>query len=145
MWNDFKTFIARGNVMDLAIGIIIGSAFGQVVSTLVNNIVMPPIGLFLGRVDFSSLYINLSPHRYASLTAAQAAGAPVIAYGLFINTLIDFFIVAAVVFLAVRWINSLQRPKPAAAATTKTCPYCVSVIALQASRCPACTSQLDPA
>ncbi|MCL5116939.1 MAG: large conductance mechanosensitive channel protein MscL [Firmicutes bacterium] len=143
MWNDFKAFIARGNVMDLAIGLIIGTAFSKIVSTLVANIVMPPIGLLLGRVDFSSLYINLSSHHYASLAQAQAAGAPVIAYGLFINSVIDFFIIAFVIFLVIRWLTHLKKPHAAPAATTKPCPYCISTIPLQATRCPQCTAVLE--
>lgn len=143
MWKDFKTFVAQGNMMSLAIGIIVGTAFGQVVATLVNDVIMPPIGLLLGRVAFSNLYIDLSSRRYPTLASAQAAGAPTIAYGLFINSVIDFLIVAAVVFLAVRWLTALSRPKPAAAATT-TCPYCVSIIPAQATRCPSCTSHLKP-
>lgn len=143
MWNDFKAFIARGNVMDLAIGLIIGTAFSKIVSTLVTNIVMPPIGLLLGRVDFSSLYINLSSHPYASLTQAQAAGAPVIAYGLFINSIIDFLIIAMVIFLVIRWLGHLKKPSAAAAPTTKSCPYCISTIPLTATRCPQCTALLE--
>lgn len=141
MWRDFKSFIARGSVLDLAIGIIIGGAFGNVVSTLVNNVLMPPIGLLLGRVDFSKLYVNLSSHRYPTLAAAQAAGAPTIDYGLFINTIIDFLIVAAVIFLTIRWLGHLERPK-APPVTTKSCPYCCSAIPLPATRCPQCTSEL---
>lgn len=142
MWQDFKTFIAQGNVMGLAIGIIIGGAFGTVVSTLVNNVVMPPIGLLIGRVDFSSLFINLSSHPYPSYRAAQAAGAPIIAYGLFINSLIDFLIVALVIFFAIRWLSKLQRSKTP---TTMPCPYCLSTIPAKATRCPQCTSHLPPA
>ena len=142
MLKDFKTFIARGNMIDLAIAFIMGAAFSKIVSTLVNNVIMPPIGLIVGRVDFSNLYLNLSGHRYPSYQSAQAAGAPVIAYGVFINTLIDFAIVAIVMFLLVRWMNRLRGTKPAAP-TTKTCPYCQTAISLNATRCPACTSDLS--
>lgn len=141
MWKDFKAFIARGSVLDLAIGIIIGGAFGQVISTLVTHVLMPPIGLLLGRVDFSSLYINLTRHRYASLAKAKAAGAPTIDYGLFINSVIDFLIVALVIFIVIRWLSRLHAPKSVPVAT-KNCPYCITVIALHATRCPNCTSEL---
>lgn len=141
MWNDFKSFMAQGNVIDLAVGIIIGGAFGQIVSGLVNNVVMPPIGLLLARVNFSSLYINLSGHHYASLAQAKAHDAPVIAYGLFINSVIDFFIVAAVIFLMVRWLKRLHR-QAAQSEPTKACPYCLSTIPLKATRCAQCTSML---
>ncbi|NMP23286.1 large conductance mechanosensitive channel protein MscL [Sulfobacillus harzensis] len=143
MWNDFKTFVARGNVMDLAIALVVGTAFTKIVSTLVNNVIMPPIGLLLGRVDFSSLYINLSSHQYSSYSQAAAAGAPVIAYGLFLNTIIDFVIVAILMFFVVRWINRLKGPAPTPAPTTQTCPFCKTSIALDATRCPYCTSHLD--
>ncbi len=142
MWKDFKTFVARGNVMDLAVALIIGTAFSKIISTLVNNVVMPPIGLLLGRVDFSNLYINLSGHHYATFSQAEAAGAPVIAYGLFVNTLIDFCIVAILMFFVVRWLNHLKGPAPAQSPITKPCPYCKTAIALDATRCPACTSTL---
>ncbi len=145
MWKDFKAFLSQGNVLNLAVGIVIGTAFGQIVSTLVGDVIMPPIGLLLGHANFSNLYINLSSHHYASYALAQAAGAPVIAYGLFINTLIDFFIVALVIFLALRSIKRLQRPQAAAPATTQPCPFCISAIPLQATRCPFCTSELAKA
>ena len=142
MLKEFKSFAMRGNVIDLAIGVIIGNAFGKIVSSLVSDILMPPIGLALGKVDFSNLYVNLSGGSYSSLSAAQEAGAVTIKYGVFLNTLIDFLIVAFVVFLLVRQINKLQKPKTSTAATTKECPYCLSTIPLKAARCPACTSQL---
>ncbi len=131
-------------MLDLAIGVIIGGAFGKIVTSLVNDIIMPPIGLLLGNVNFSDLYWNLSGGNYASLEEAQAAGAATINYGLFINTLIDFLLVALVVFLIVKFFNELRRKeeKPAADPTTKTCPYCVSEIKIEATRCPNCTSQL---
>ncbi len=144
MLKEFKEFVLRGNVVDMAVGIIIGTAFGRIITSLVNDILMPPIGLLLGRVDFSNLFISLSG-RYASLAEAQAAGAPTINYGLFINTMLDFIIVALVIFLLVRQVNRLRRPAPAAPAepTTRECPYCLSTIPLKATRCPHCTSQLE--
>lgn len=144
MFKEFKEFAMRGNVVDLAIGVIIGAAFGKIVSSLVSDVIMPPIGLLLGRVNFSNLFINISGQPYDSLKAAQDAGAATINYGLFINNLIDFIIIAFVLFLVVRFINQLQRPKeePASAPTTKECPYCFSTIPVKATRCPDCTSQL---
>jgi large conductance mechanosensitive channel len=141
MWRDFKAFIARGNVLQLAVAFIVGAAFNQVVSGLVNDLIMPPVGLIVGRVDFSNLYWNLSSARYPTLAKAQAAGAPIIAYGSFINTLLTFLIVAAAMFLLVRLAERLQRPA-AAPATTKLCPFCQLDIPLAATRCPYCTSSL---
>ncbi len=147
MWKEFKTFIMRGNVLDLAIGVIIGGAFGAIVSSLVNDIIMPPIGLLLGKVNFSSLFLDLSGKAYPTLDAAKKDGAAVIAYGNFINTLVDFLIIAIVIFLIIKAVNRLTAPKPAPAApaapTTKECPYCKSTIHIKASRCPNCTSQLS--
>jgi large conductance mechanosensitive channel len=142
--DEFKKFIMRGNVIDMAVGIILGGAFGKIVTSLVNDVIMPPIGLLLGKVDFSSLYFNLSGKPYASLAQAQAAGAPTLNYGLFINTVINFLIVAFVIFLLIKQINRLAAPKPAApqAPATRECPQCCSVIAIKAKRCPACTSQI---
>jgi large conductance mechanosensitive channel len=147
MWREFREFAMRGNVVDLAVGIIIGAAFGKIVTSLVNDIVMPPIGLVLGRVDFSSLFINLSGQPYASLVEAKAAGAPTINYGVFLNTVIDFVIVALAIFLLVRFINRLNRQPQAAPAapTTQECPFCVSSIPVRATRCPQCTSTLQAA
>jgi large conductance mechanosensitive channel len=142
---EFREFALRGNVLDMAIGIIIGAAFGSVVNSLVKDILMPPIGFILGKVDFSNLFISLSG-RYASLAEAQAAGAPTINYGLFINTVLNFFIVtAAVFFFIVRPINRIRRIKETASAapTAKECPYCFSTIPLKATRCPYCTSHLE--
>ncbi len=141
MAQEFKKFIARGNVMDLAIGIIIGAAFNQIVQSLVNDIIMPPIGLLVGRVDFSELYINLSTQSYDSFAQAQAAGAPTINYGIFINSVIEFLIVAFAVFLLVRQINKLHR-EPPAPPSTKNCPMCFTAIPIKAVRCPNCTSEL---
>ena len=147
MWKEFKEFILRGSVLDLAIGIIIGAAFGKIVTSFVNDILMPPIGLLLGKVNFANLFINLSGTPYATLADAQAAGAATINYGLFINTVLDFVIVAFVIFLVVRQVNRMRR-KPAAVPaepTTKECPYCFSVIPIKALRCPNCTSDLKSA
>jgi large conductance mechanosensitive channel len=143
-YKEFREFIARGNVIDLAVGIIIGAAFNDIVKSLVNDVVMPPIGLLLGSVDFSSLYINLTDTDYASLAAAQEAGAATINYGAFINTVINFLIVALVVFVLIRQINRLKRQEAAlpAAPTTKDCPYCATAIPIAAKRCPHCTSEL---
>ena len=150
MLKDFKTFIMRGNVVDLAVGIIIGIAFGAIISSFVNDVLMPPIGLGLGKIDFSNLMIVLkdgvtTAGPYASLAAAKAAGATTINYGMFINTIINFIIVAAVVFFfVVRPIARLQARKVAepAAPTTKDCPFCVTAIPIKATRCPYCTSEL---
>ncbi len=145
--SEFKQFVVRGNVLDLAVGFIMGAAFGKIVSSFTNDVLMPPVGLALGRVDFSSLYINLSSKRFATLAEAKVAGAPVIAYGAFINTVIDFLIVAVAVFVLVKWVNRLTRPKPAAPEPprTKECPYCLSAIPLRATRCAHCTSELTAA
>jgi large conductance mechanosensitive channel len=150
MLQDFKAFIMRGNVIDMAVGIIIGIAFGAVVSSLVNNIIMPPIGLALGNVDFANLFVILKegfiPGPYASLADAQAAGAVTINYGVFVNTVVYLVIIAAVVFfLIVRPVARMQALKKAeepAAPTTKECPYCATSIPINASRCPNCTSEL---
>jgi len=143
MLQEFKKFVIRGNVFDLAVGIIIGGAFGKIVTSFVNDILMPPIGAILGKVDFSSLFINLSGEKYASLAAAQEAGAATINYGMFLNTILDFLIVALVIFLLIRQVNKLKKEEPAAAPITKPCPYCKTDIPLTATRCPHCTSQLE--
>ncbi|HSJ52602.1 MAG TPA: large conductance mechanosensitive channel protein MscL [Anaerolineae bacterium] len=143
MWKDFKDFVMRGNVLDLAVAVIIGAAFGVVISSLVNDILMPPIGMLLGGVDFSSLFVNLGPGTYASLAEAQAAGAPTINYGLFINNVITFIIVALAVFLVVRAVKRLQRPAVVAPATTRPCPECLSEIPIGAHRCAHCTVVLE--
>jgi large conductance mechanosensitive channel len=148
MAREFREFVSRGNVIDLAVGIIIGAAFNGIVNSLVNDVVMPPLGFILGRVNFSDLFINLSDKPYASVADAKAAGAPTINYGMFINSIINFVIIALVVFLMVKTINRLQRkPKddPPSAPTTKPCPYCATTIPIQATRCPNCTSQLEAA
>lgn len=143
MLKEFKEFAVRGNVVDMAVGIIIGTAFGRIVNSLVTDVIMPPIGLILNKVDFSNLYLNLSDRQFNSLADAQAAGAPTINYGLFLNVLINFLIVAFVVFLLIRQINRLKAAvaKPEEPKTVK-CPYCLSSIAKKATRCPNCTSQL---
>jgi large conductance mechanosensitive channel len=143
MFREFKEFAARGNVVDLAVGVIIGAAFGKIVTSLVNDIVMPPIGMLLGGVDFRNLYVALNGQTYASLAEAQKAAAPTINYGVFLNTVLEFLIVAFVVFLLVRQINRLM-PPPVTAPTEapKTCPFCASQIPLAARRCPFCTSEI---
>ena len=142
MLKEFRDFIARGNVLDLAVAVIIGAAFGKIVTSLVEGVIMPPIGLLLGKVDFSNLIINLSGQHPASLADAKAKGLPVIAYGAFLNDVIIFLIVAFVVFMVVKAVNKAKREEPAAA-TTKDCPYCLSSIPLAATRCSGCTSELQ--
>lgn len=146
MLKEFRDFVARGNVMDLAVAVIIGAAFGRIITALVEGILMPPIGLLVGGVDFSNLFITLDGTAPASLAAAQEAGVPVIAYGQFINEIISFLIIALAVFLVVKQVNriksAIDKPLPSAAPTTKDCPYCASTISIKASRCPECTSQL---
>jgi large conductance mechanosensitive channel len=142
MLKEFKTFIMRGNVLDMAIGIIIGAAFGKIVTSFVGDILMPPLGLLIGEVDFSSLYINLSHTPYASLADAKRAGAATINYGLFLNTILDFLIVSMAIFLVIRQINRWSKPAPAPGQTTRDCPFCCSPIPLQAKRCAFCTSEV---
>jgi large conductance mechanosensitive channel len=139
---DFKAFIMKGNVLDLAVAVIIGVAFGAIVTSLVNDVIMPPIGLILGHVDFKDLFVSLNGQSYPTLADAKKAAAPVIAYGQFLNTVINFLIVAFVIFLVVRAASKLQKPAPVAAATTKECSYCSTAIPITAKRCPHCTSQL---
>ena len=142
----FREFAIKGNVVDMAIGIVIGASFGKIATSLVNDLIMPPIGLLLGRVDFNSLFIPLDGKTYASLDAAKKAGAATFNYGSFINTVLDFLIVAFAMFLIVQWYQTmadrLEKPAPAAAPTTKDCPFCMSPIPVGATRCPHCTSQL---
>jgi large conductance mechanosensitive channel len=145
MLKEFKEFAMKGNVLDMAIGVIIGGAFGKIVSSLVGDVLMPPIGRVMGNLDFSSLFLPLNGQSYPSLAAAKAAGAPTINYGLFINSVIDFVIVAFVIFLLVKQVNRLKKEAPAASPTTKACPYCVTQIPLTATRCPACTSEIKAA
>jgi large conductance mechanosensitive channel len=147
MLKDFKEFIARGNAFDLAVGVIIGAAFGGIVTSLVNDVIMPPIGVLLGGIDFSNFFISLKGTALPSLAAAKAAGAPVIAYGAFLNTVINFVIVAFVIFMLVRGVNRLKKqpPAPEAVPTTKECPLCLSTIPIKATRCAHCTSELRAA
>jgi large conductance mechanosensitive channel len=144
MFKEFKEFAMKGNVVDLAIGIIIGGAFGKIVTSFVNDVLMPPLGKLMGNMDFSSLFINLSGQDYPTLAAAKEAGAATLNYGTFINTIIDFLIVAFAIFLLVKQINKLKRAPEAAPAapTTKDCQYCLSAVPIKASRCPHCTSSL---
>jgi len=148
MLKEFKEFAIKGNMLDMAVGIIIGAAFGKIVTSFVEDVIMPPVGLLLGKVDFSSLFISLNGQPYASIAAAKAAGAPTLNYGLFLNNIISFVIVAFAVFLLVKTVNRLRRLGEAAAeeaeeATEKTCPFCRSQIAIEATRCPQCTSMLE--
>lgn len=145
---EFREFALRGNVMDLAIAVIIGSAFGKITSSLVNDIIMPPLGLFLGGVDFSELFITLGPGAYQTLAEAQDAGAATLNYGLFVNAVVHFTIIAAAMFAVVKQINRIKQRNEAPEAptglpATKNCTYCISVIPAAASRCPQCTSVLD--
>jgi len=142
MFKEFRDFIMRGNILDLAVGIVLGVAFGTVIASFVNDILMPPIGLLLGGVDFTNLFITLSGERYPTLEAAKAAGAATINYGVFINTVIYFIIVAFVIFLVVRQVNRMRRP---AEPGTRECPFCFSPISVRATRCPNCTSALQRA
>ena len=150
MLKEFKAFAMRGNVLDLAVGIIIGGAFGTIVKSLVNDVIMPPIGLALGNVDFSNLFILLKdgakgPPPYSTLAEAQAAGAVTVNYGVFVNSIITFLIIAFAVFLLVRAANRMKPEEAAAAPSTKDCPYCKMPIPLGATRCPQCTSELRAA
>ncbi|MHB8194087.1 MAG: large conductance mechanosensitive channel protein MscL [Bellilinea sp.] len=142
MLKEFKTFIMRGSVVDLAIGIVIGGAFGAIITSLVNDVIMPPIGLLFGKVNFADLFVALDGNTYESLAKAKELGAPTINYGLFINTIINFVIIGFVIFLVVKAINKMQKPAPAAAPTTKACVFCATEIPLAAKRCPHCTSEL---
>ena len=140
MLREFKEFIMRGNVIDLAVAVVIGAAFGRIVTSFVEDVLMPPIGLALGGVDFSDLFINLSGKDYPSVAAAKAAGAATLNYGIFFNTIINFLIIAFAIFLIIKQINRFQKPAPAP--VTKDCPHCLSAIPIKATRCPHCTSEL---
>jgi large conductance mechanosensitive channel len=142
MFKEFKEFAAKGNVMDMAVGIIIGAAFGKIVSSLVDDVIMPPIGLLLHHVDFANLFITLTGGDYPTIAAAKAAGAPTINYGLFLNTILNFLIVAFAVFIMVKQINRWKKAPAPAAPNTKECPYCASQIPLKATKCPNCTSEI---
>lgn len=141
---EFREFAARGSVIDLAVGVIIGAAFGKIVTSVVNDLLMPPIGLLVGRVDFADLFVPLDGGTYPSLEAAKAAGAPVIAYGQFINTVIEFLIIAAAVFLLIRQINRLKTPPTPPTDDSRDCPFCLSRIPRKASRCAHCTAEIRP-
>ncbi|HEX9646493.1 MAG TPA: large-conductance mechanosensitive channel protein MscL [Alphaproteobacteria bacterium] len=142
MLSEFRAFALRGNAIDMAVGIIIGAAFGRIVSSLVNDVIMPPVGLLLGGVDFTNLFVTLSAGSYPTLTEAQAAGAATINVGVFINAVIDFVIVAFAIFLVVRQMNRLKRQPPPAEPTEKDCPFCLARIPIKATRCGHCTSEL---
>ena len=143
MWKEFKKFALRGNMIDLAVGMIIGSAFTGIVNSLVNDMVMPIISLFVGKVDFSNLFVALDGNHYATLEAAQAAGAATFNYGVFASNVLNFLIMALVVFFFVKGMNKLKKKEEPAPATTKKCPFCKTEIDLEATRCPHCTSELD--
>jgi large conductance mechanosensitive channel len=142
MFKEFKEFAMKGNVMDMAVGIIIGAAFGKIITSFVTDVLMPPIGLLLGKVDFSNLFLNLSGTAYPSIAAAKEAGAATLNYGVFLSTVIDFLIVAFVIFLVVKQMNRLKRAEAPAPVTTKDCPFCASAIPIKATRCPHCTSEI---
>jgi large conductance mechanosensitive channel len=145
MLKEFKAFIMRGNVVDLAVGVIIGTAFGKIVTSLVNDVLMPPIGLLLGKVNFSNLFISLDGQKYTSLAQAEAVGAPTLNYGIFINSVIDFLIVALVIFAIIRGVAKLSKKEETPAeVTTRDCPYCQTSISKKATRCPHCTSEIKP-
>lgn len=145
MLKDFRSFLMRGNILDLAVAVVIGGAFGAIVTSFVKDILMPPIGLLLGKVDFANLFIDLSGGGYTTLAAAQEAGAATLNYGVFLNTIINFIIVAFAIFMLLKGVERARKkeaPAPAPAPATKECPYCVTQIAIKATRCPNCTSQL---
>jgi large conductance mechanosensitive channel len=142
MLKEFKDFALRGNVIDMTVGVIVGGAFGKIITSFVNDVLMPPISLLLGRVNFSNLFVDLSGQGYASLEEAKTAGVPTLNYGLFLNTLVDFLIIALVIYLCIYTMNRLRKPASAAAPDTKACPYCITQIPITATRCPNCTSQL---
>ena len=145
MWQEFKEFAMRGNVVDLAVAVIIGAAFGKIIGSLVGDVLMPPLGLVLGQVDFSDLYLNLSGTAYGSLAAAKEAGAPTINYGVFINNVIDFVIISFAVFMLVRVVNRLHQTPSPLPPETRPCPYCLTAIPRKATRCAACTSEVEKA
>jgi large conductance mechanosensitive channel len=145
MLKEFKEFAMRGNVLDMAVGIIVGAAFGQIVTSFVQDVMMPPIGRLVGHVDFSNLFVNLTETHYDTIAAAKAAGAATLNYGQFLNTVVNFMIVAFAVFLLVRQVNRLApKPAPAAAPATRDCPYCLSAVPAKATKCAHCTSELRP-
>jgi len=143
MLEEFKKFAMRGNVVDMAVGIVIGAAFGKIVTSFVNDVLMPPLGKLMGGVDFSNLFINLGSESYTSLAAAQEAGAATLNYGVFINTVLDFLIVAFAIFMVIKAMNKLKTAEPAKAPDTRSCPQCLSDIPIAARRCKFCTSEID--
>jgi large conductance mechanosensitive channel len=143
MFKEFKEFAVKGNVMDMAVGIIIGAAFGKIVASLVDDVILPPLGLLLHHVDFSNLFITLGGGDFPTVAAAKAAGAPTLNYGLFLNSVLDFLIVGFVVFIMVKQINRWKKAPAPAIPNTRDCPYCLTPIPLKATKCPACTSQLS--
>jgi len=145
MLKEFKEFALRGNVLDMAIGVVLGVAFGKIVTSFVEDILMPPLGLVIGKVDFASLFVSLTGRHFDSVAAAKAAGAPTLNYGIFVNSVLNFVIVAFVIFLLVRQVNRFKRQQPTAAPTTRECPYCCASIPLKATRCSACTSEVPKA
>lgn len=142
MIKEFKEFISKGNVMDLAVGVIIGGAFGKIVTSLVNDVIMPIIGILTGGINFADRFINLSGTEYATIAAAEEAGAAILKYGAFIQNIIDFLIIAFVIFIVIKQINRFKREEEPAPATTKECPFCKTEVPLEATRCPHCTSEL---
>lgn len=143
MFDEFKKFIMRGNVVDMATGVIIGAAFGKIVSSFTSDILMPPLGLMLGKIDFSNLYINLSGVDYDTYAAAKEAGAPIIAYGVFLNTCLDFLIMATAIFILIKWVNKIMpAPPPAPVKEPRKCPYCKEVVADDATKCSHCASDI---
>ena len=144
MWDDFKEFAVRGSMMDMAVGIIVGAAFGRIVTSLVNDVVMPPLGVLTGKVDFSQLFIALSSEEFATFEQAREAGVATINYGAFLTTVVDFLIVAVVIFFVIRGLNRLHQQDEPPAKSTQNCPYCRSTISAKASRCPKCTSEIEP-
>ena len=143
MLEEFKKFAIRGNVVDMAVGIVIGAAFGKIVSSFVKDVLMPPIGMLMGNVDFSNLFVNLGDGTYESLAAAQEAGAATINYGVFVNTVLDFIIVAFAIFMVIKAMNKLQKEEPPKPPNTKPCPHCISDIPIAATRCKFCTSEVE--
>jgi large conductance mechanosensitive channel len=146
MWEEFKKFAMRGNVLDMAVGIIIGAAFGKIITSLVEDILMPPVGLLTGNIDFKQLFLNLSPKAaYATLEEAKKAGAPTLNYGIFVNSILDFILVALAIFLLIKMVNR-WKPAPAPPAPdTRECPFCLNAVPLKAIRCGHCTSEIRPA
>jgi large conductance mechanosensitive channel len=142
VWNEFREFAMRGSVIDLAVGVVIGAAFGKITSSLVDDVIMPLLGLLLGKVDLSNYFVSLSGVHYRTLAEAKAAGAATLNYGLFLNAILNFLLIAVAMFFVVRWINRLNRPKAPPPPTMKECPFCVSKIPIAAVRCPQCTADL---